>query len=115
MGTAFSEAYSHWPVTPNSSPGCPVLHCRRSISSELSKKFLCPYGYGSPPPPAIYVSPDNVGLLSSKSSAGSYSGILKRKTQLGDISEDVQPFLLSDEACWRVEDGALYFSREHCS
>src|SRR5438034_11298113 len=61
------------------------------------------------------VSPDNVGVLSCKSSAGGYSGILKRKTQLGDISADVQPFLLSDEACWRVEAGALYLSRVHCS
>jgi hypothetical protein len=42
MGTVSSEAYFHRPVAPNFPPACPVLHCRRSISSELSKKFLCP-------------------------------------------------------------------------
>src|SRR5262249_2728025 len=62
-----------------------------------------------------YVSPDNVAVLSSESSAGGYSRILKRETELGDISEDVQPFLLSDEARRRIENSALDFSRKQRS
>jgi hypothetical protein len=56
------------------------------------------------------VSPDNVGLFSIESAAAGYSGILKGKTQLGDIGEDVQTFLLSDEAGRRIEHGGLDLS-----
>src|SRR5215470_4228897 len=53
------------------------------------------------------------GCFSNKSSASGYSGILKGKTQLGDISEDVHPLLLSDKAGWRIEHSGLDLSQEN--
>jgi hypothetical protein len=58
------------------------------------------------------ISPNNIGLLAPKSSAGGDAGILKGKTQRGDIGENVQPFLLSDEAGRRIEHRGLDFSHE---
>src|SRR5262249_20458322 len=55
---------------------------------------------------------DRIRMLSDKSSAGGYSRVLKGKTQLRDICENVQSFFLSDEHRRRNQHGGIDSSCE---
>src|SRR5262245_63635084 len=55
---------------------------------------------------------DGIRVLSNKLSAGGYSRVLKGKTQLRDICQNVQSFLLSDEHRRRNQHGGIDSSCE---